>query len=297
MKRSNKKLFCSCCPRKCLTQSFCGKTKGKLRIAKVMRHTYEEPIICPENKGSGGVFFSFCSLKCVFCQNYELSSFGIGQDMEVSDFAHLLNRLDKEQVANINLVTPTHYVDEIIEALKIYRPKKPVIWNTSGYELKENILRLKGLVDIFLFDAKYFSEELSLKYSKVKGYFKNFISSLKVAREIIGEDIVINGEMKRGIIIRHLVLPRDSQDSIKIFSEIKNAIGTDVYISLMCQYVPMFNAKNYKEINRRLTPLEYKKVVKEVTNRLGFNKGFVQEPSSADACYTPDFSPDKFFEL
>ena len=280
---------CTCCPRHCANKSFCGKSSNVVRVAKVMRHMYEEPILCPAGMGSGAIFFSFCSLKCVYCQNYEISSLGQGKDIKIYDLCEIFKKLEKMGVANINLVTPTHYTFEIIEALNSYKPKIPVVWNSSGYEDSSNINKLKGLVDIFLFDAKYFSPELSAKYSGARDYFDNFIKSLVAAREIVGEDIVQNGVMKKGIIVRLLVLPNAWRDSIEIFRHIKEKVGTNIYVSLMSQYVPMHKAKFYPEINRKITPLEYKKVLREMIG-LGFNKGFTQDKTSANTCFTPDFS-------
>lgn len=259
-----------------------------------MRHFYEEPLICPEYIGSGAIFFSYCSLKCVFCQNFQLSHEGEGRDFTVKELAGLFKLVESKNVANLNLVTPTHYTGEILEALKLAKPKIPVVWNTSGYETAENIEKLKGYVDIFLFDCKYFSGDLALKYSKAPDYFENCIKAIKKAREIIGEDVIENGVMKKGLIIRHLVLPNHSDDSVKIFDEIAKTVGVDTIISVMSQYVPMFKADG--EISRTLYPLEYKKVLTHI-NKLGFENGFMQDFASQNCEYTPDFSAEKFFEF
>ncbi len=288
--------YCNNCPRHCKSASFCGKEKNKIRIAKVMRHKFEEPLLCPELLGSGAVFFSHCSLKCVFCQNYQISHLGVGKDFNVKELAGIFEKVEKSGVANLNLVTPTHYTGDILKAFYIYKPSIPVIWNTSGYEDESVILSLKGYVDIFLFDVKYFDKNLSMKYSKAPDYFEKCIKALKLAREIIGDDLVLDGQMKKGIIIRHLVLPGHYGDSIEIFKYIKKELGTDVYISIMSQYVPFYKANEFPEINRKIKPIEYKKVVKEI-RKLGFNKGFVQDISSANCEYTPEFNLKKFFEL
>ena len=288
--------YCNNCPRYCKSASFCGKEKSKIRIAKVMRHKYEEPLLCPEHLGSGAVFFSNCSLKCVFCQNYQISHLGKGKDFSIEELADIFKKVERSGVANLNLVTPTHYTDDILKAFKIFKPSIPIIWNTSGYEDENVILSLEKYVDIFLFDVKYYDKNLSMKYSKAPDYFEKCIIALKLARKIIGKDLIVNGQMKRGIIIRHLVLPGQYEDSIKIFKMIKKELGNDIYISIMSQYVPFYKANDFPEINRKLKPIEYKKVVKEV-RKLGFNKGFIQDISSANYEYTPEFDFKKFFEL
>ena len=291
-------MICNDCPRNCnvnldVKKGFCGKDGKNIRVAKVMKHFWEEPIISGKN-GSGAIFFSFCSLKCFFCQNYQISHLGQGKDFSKEEFVKILKKVESSRVENINFVTPTHYTSEIIDCLNEYKPNLPIVWNTSGYE--KDVLRLKDFVDIFLFDFKYYDNNLSLKCSKVKDYFEVCLKALGEARKIIPEDKIENGIMKKGIIIRHLVLPGQVKDSIKIFEEIKNKLGNNFYVSLMSQYTPMFKAKGDKSFNKRLKPLEYKKVLNAVL-KMGFNKGFVQDSSSATKDYTPDFCEDKFFEL
>lgn len=287
---------CENCPRLCKNRPFCGKSQDKIRVAKVMRHFFEEPPICPKDKGSGAVFFSFCSLKCVFCQNYNISHEGQGKDLSIEQLVEIFKKIDKSTVANLNLVTPTHYADKIITALKNAKMHKPVVWNSSGYERAQTIEKLRGLVDVFLLDCKYYDNKIAIKYSKANGYFDYFIDVYKKAREIVGEDIYENGEMKKGIIVRHLVLPNNYKDSINIFKNIKEKLGNKMCISVMSQYTPVFNAKDYEEINRRLHNLEYKKVLNEI-EKMGFKNGFIQDLTSASCDYTPDFSLEKFDEL
>lgn len=291
---------CNLCPRKCNTDvlvntGYCGKSGENIKIAKVMRHMWEEPVISYKN-GSGAIFFSNCSLRCCYCQNYQISHLGCGKECSVQDLANFIKKLDESNVENINFVTPTHYTDKILQALKLYTPKVPVVWNTSGYETEENIQKLKSYVDIFLFDFKYCSEQKSQEYSKAKDYFEVCLKALKKAREIVPKDQVENGKMKKGIIVRHLVLPEMWQDSIKIFESIKREVGTDIYISLMSQYVPFYKAKEMECLNKKVKPLEYKKVLNSI-NELGFEKGFIQDYSSSSCEYTPDFNLDKFFEI
>lgn len=291
---------CNLCPRKCnvdimLNAGFCGKKGNKIKIAKIMRHKWEEPIISGE-KGSGAIFYAYCSLKCCYCQNYQLSHLGLGKDFTENELADFIKKLDESKVENINFVTPTHYTDNIINALKLYTPSVPVVWNTSGYETEENIDKIKDFVDIFLFDFKYCSSEKSLKYSKANNYFEVCLKALKKARQIIPEDKIENGVMKKGIIVRHLVLPNNYLDSIKVFEAIKKEVGTDIYVSVMSQYVPFYKAKEDIDLCKKLKPIEYKKV-KNALEKLGFNKGFIQDFSSSTCEYTPNFNLDKFWEV
>ena len=291
---------CNVCPRKCnidlnKARGYCGKSKDKIKVAKVMRHFWEEPIISGK-KGSGAIFFSFCNLKCCYCQNYQISHEGVGKDFSVTELANLFKEIESKNVENLNLVTPSHYADKILEAFEIYKPQIPIVWNTSGYDLEETIEKLSGKVDIFLFDFKYFDEEKSKLYSSAKNYFDITLKAIKMARKIIPKDIVENGIMKKGIIIRHLVLPKMYKDSEKIFEEILKNFGNDTYISLMSQYVPFYKSCNFEELKNKLSVLEYKKVVSFV-KKLGFNKGYIQDFSSATCDYTPNFDIEKFYEF
>ena len=179
---------CNNCARQCKAGAFCGKKEGFVRVAKVMKHCYEEPIICPKGVGSGAVFFSYCNLKCVYCQNYKISHEGKGKDLTVEELAKIFDKINNSKVANLNLVSPTHYAKEIVEALKKTKMNKPVVWNSGGYDDEKMIESLKGYVDIFLFDVKYFDDERSVRYSSAKGYFDTCLKAIKKAREIVGED-------------------------------------------------------------------------------------------------------------
>ena len=266
---------------------FC-KSSNTVLVSKVMLHQFEEPIISGTN-GSGAIFFANCTLKCIYCQNSEISSDGNGKEITVHTLADLFKQLESAGAHNINLVTPTHYTKQIIEALKIYKPKIPIVWNTSGYEKPETIKQLKGFIDIFLTDFKYFSSELSGKLSMATDYFENCSKATLEMRKIIPTDIVENGLMKQGIIIRHLVLPNQTTDSLKIINWVNDNLGNKTYFSLMSQYVPMAKAKHIPEINRKITPLEYK-ILENKLKSLDFKNAFLQDHSSAETCYTPDFS-------
>lgn len=282
---------CYICPRQCgvdrnINRGFCG-ANNKIKINKVMLHKWEEPVISDGN-GSGAIFFSNCSLKCVFCQNYQISHNGIGEEITALQLANIFKDLEKQGANNINLVSPTHYTKQIIQALNIYKPKIPIVWNTSGYEKVETIKMLKDYVDIYLTDLKYVDENISLKYSGAKDYFKYCSSAIMQMRENQPQDIIENGIMKKGMIVRHLVLPSNIEDSKKVLDFINRNLSNNTMISLMSQYIPYYKANNFKEINRTLKPLEYKIVV-NYANKLGFSNGFVQDLTSADSKYTPKF--------
>ena len=282
---------CLLCPRKCgvdrdKEKGFCG-SNNDLIINKYMLHFWEEPIISGKN-GSGAIFFSNCSLKCKYCQNYKISSLGYGEKYMIEDLVDIMKELESLGAENINFVSPTHYTEHIIKALNIYRPSVPIVWNTSGYETKETIEKLKDYVDIYLTDFKYFDSGISNKYSLAKDYFDYTSTAIRQMIENQPENIIENGIMKKGVIIRHLVLPNNVNDSKRVFDYIKEAYGTDVYISLMGQYVPYYKALEDVSINRRLKPLEYKVVANHIL-KLGFHNGFFQDLDSAKECYTPEF--------
>lgn len=287
---------CYLCPRNCgvdrkIQKGVCG-AGDKMIVSYSMLHHFEEPIISGEpcdSRGSGTIFFGGCNMKCVYCQNFDLSHHAKGEEVSVLRLAHLMEHLEKVGAYNINLVTPTHFSDKIIEALKIYKPTIPVIWNTSGYEKPEIIESLKGYVDIFLTDLKYFDSQLSLKLSKAPDYFDCATKSILKMREVVGEDVIENGMMKRGLIVRHLVLPNSSADSIKLLEWVAENLGKNTVVSIMNQYVPFYKAKEMSEINRKVTTIEYKRVVQKALN-LGLDNAYIQDSSSADEIYVPPFS-------
>lgn len=256
-----------------------------------MLHYWEEPIISGTDKtprkGSGTIFFGHCNLKCVYCQNYDISHGDVGQYYTPQQLASVFKDLEKQGATNINLVTPTHYSKYILTALKLYKPNIPVVWNTGGYESPEVIHSLSGYVDIFLTDFKYFDNNLALKYSHAPNYKQIAIDGLVAMRQVVPTDKIENGLMTQGIIVRHLVLPNHTDDSINVLNTIKSVLGDKTIVSLMSQYVPVGKAKDYPEINRKLKPIEYK-IVKKHMYALGLD-GFVQELDSANTTYIPDF--------
>lgn len=281
-------MICNSCPRKCnidrnINAGYCG-TKN-IKIAKVMTHFWEEPIICDSN-GSGAVFFSGCNLKCCYCQNYEISHGSKGKEYTPEELAQIFKNFDNSNVNNINLVTPSHFVDQIIKAFEIYKPKKPVVYNSSGYDDLDSLKRIAQYIDIYLVDLKYFDSSLSEKLSKAKDYFEiaskaiNFMTTSK-------QDIIQNGIMKRGVIIRHLVLPGHTDDSLKILDYLKAQNLENRYISIMGQYTPCYKASG--ELLQKLKKLEYTRVI-AYFNKLGFTHGFCQDLSSSSTDFIPDFN-------
>lgn len=284
--------LCNICPRMCnvnreTSVGFC-KANSKAMVSKVMLHFFEEPPISG-TKGSGAIFFSSCTLKCIYCQNFDISTECKGKEISTETLASLFKQLEDAGAHNINLVSPTHFTEQIIEALKLYRPKIPIVWNTSGYERAETIEKLKDYVDIFLTDFKYCSCELSKKYSLAPNYYEECSKAILKMRENIPKDVFENGLMKKGIIIRHLCLPNQSKDSEKILEWIYENLGNETYISLMAQYTPMGNANKFPELNRKIKPIEYK-ILTNKLNSLGFKNVFLQDFSSASEEFTPNFS-------
>ncbi|MCM1298381.1 MAG: radical SAM protein [Firmicutes bacterium] len=285
---------CSLCPRSCnidrtVSKGYCGVSCGdnSLIAAKAMLHYGEEPVISGEN-GSGAVFFSGCNMGCVFCQNYPVSRGELGREITADRLSEIFLELQAQGANNINLVTATHFIPQIVKALEAARPRLsvPVIFNCGGYESVDSLKMLEGLVDVYLPDIKYYDDRLALRYSNVKGYFDTALCALKEMLRQTGRYRIIDGLIKRGVIVRHLILPGCYKDSMEIFRRLA-PFGKDILISLMRQYCPMGRASDYPEINRRLTTFEYKKVL-ELCTDLGF-EGFTQDKASATDEMTPDF--------
>lgn len=281
---------CNGCPRKCNIDRMkgvgvCG-VGFQPKVAKAYLHKWEEPVISGKN-GSGTIFFSGCNLKCVYCQNYRISHQGQGKYITFERLAEIFKELEESGATNINLVSPSHYVDAIINALNIYRPHIPIVYNSSGYDSAENLEKLKDYVDIFLVDFKYYSSELSKKYSNAQDYPEVAKNAILKMRELQPKEVIENDIMKKGVIIRHLVLPNSTDDSIEILKWIKDNIKNP-FISLMGQYTPMYNSDKFSDINRKIKPIEYKRVESFMLS-LGLTEGYTQELISADGCYVPNF--------
>ena len=288
---------CTICPHKCginRNEGKIGRCKAseKIKIALYSTHNFEEPCISGEN-GSGTVFFSNCNLNCVYCQNYEISQQGKGKEITIEELAKIFLEQQSKNVENINLVTPTSYTFQIIEAIKIAREnglKIPIVYNTNGYETVETIRKLDGYVDIYLPDLKYAENEKAYKYSKIENYFEIATNAIKeMVRQVGKPEFDENGIMKKGVMIRHLVLPENVENSKKVLKWINDNLKDYVYISVMAQYFPTYKAKNdenYKELNRKLNENEWKQI-EDYIDFLGFENGFVQELGEHEEEYVP----------
>ncbi len=285
--------ICNACPRKCnvernigeFSRGFC-KMPYNAVLARASLHLWEEPVIS-EERGSGAIFFSGCNLRCVFCQNFEISHKNFGKQVSKSEFIDIVKNLENQGAHTINLVNPTHFVPFIKEALCEYRPSVPVVYNTGGYDDVESIRSLDGLIDVYLPDLKYFDCDVSKKYSNAENYFEKASKAVLEMNRQVGKSVIKDGIMQKGLIIRHLVLPKNTDQSIKLLRWIKDNLPIDTYISLMSQYVPYVKTE-YKELNRRIVTAEYQKVIDEF-ERLGFENGFMQERSSAQTDFIPKF--------
>ena len=287
---------CNLCPRRCganRTQraGFCGAGE-KVCIALVSLHQWEEPCLVGE-RGAGTVFFSYCNLRCVYCQNHEISHGGKGQEVSVERLAEIFLEQQARGAATLDLVTPTHYVPQIIAALDMAKERGfslPVVYNSSGYETVETVEALRGYVDIFLPDLKYMSAESGGEYSAAADYFSYASAAIKKMVEITGPvQFADNGQMTRGVLVRHMVLPGHRHESMDLMKWLLENFGRTIQVSLMNQYTPMYKAFEHKKINRRLTTFEYESVVDYVLD-LGMENVYVQERRSASEEYVPDFN-------
>ena len=285
---------CEICPHKCKVNRLQGNIgrchSGKnVKIALASVHNFEEPCISGKN-GSGTIFFSNCNMNCIYCQNYEISQLRKGKEISIEELADIFIEQQEKGVENINLVTPTSYTIQIIKAIEIAKNKGlkiPIVYNTNGYENVENIKRLKGYIDIYLPDLKYFYNELGNKYSKVNNYFEIASEAILEMYKQVGKPIINSqGIMERGVIIRHLVLPNMIENSKKILKWIKDNLDNKVYVSIMAQYFPTYLAKDDKKINRKLTKEEFKEIEKYI-EEIDIEQGFIQELGEHEEEYVP----------
>lgn len=278
---------CTLCPNLCKIDrdnfvGGCG-VKNQIKIAKFYLHPYEEPLISGKN-GSGCVFFGGCSLKCAFCQNYELSHNARGKVFSVQELSDIFKKLEDDGAHNINLVNPTHYASQILSALELYKPNIPIVWNTHGYERLETLKTVDCAVDVYLPDLKYFKPSRSNRYAKKENYFE--VASKAVEFMLNSKKPVVeNGLMKRGVIVRHLILPQNVDESIKILDFLKQVIG-DNYLSLMSQYTPYGKLDGLPELNRKITKREYQTVLDHALS-LGFKNLFLQDQTSVGTEFIP----------
>lgn len=287
---------CNICPHKCGVNRLNGikgrcKCDNKIKIALASVHNYEEPCISGKN-GSGTVFFSNCNLNCIYCQNYEISQLGKGKEITIEHLAQIFIKQQEKNVNNINLVTPTMYVPQIIEAIKIARKKGlniPIIYNSNGYENVETIKKLNGYIDIYLPDLKYYSNEIAVKYSKAPNYFEIATKAiLEMINQVGTPEFDENGLIKKGVIIRHLVLPGHIQNSKHILKWLKENVNSRAYVSVMAQYFPTYKAKEDKYLNRKLTNKEYSEI-EQYLYLLDIENGYMQDLGKHEEEYVPDF--------
>ena len=287
---------CKICPHNCNVNRLNGKIgrckcTDKIKIALASVHNYEEPCISGIN-GSGTIFFSNCNMNCIYCQNYEISQLGKGKEISIKELADIFINQQEKGVNNINLVTPTMYAFQIIEAIKLAKKNGliiPIIYNTNGYEKIETLKALQGYIDVYLPDLKYYSNKLTIKYSKVNNYFSVATEAIKeMYRQVGTPKFNEDGIMQRGIIIRHLVLPNHIQNSKNILKWIKENMPQDVYVSIMAQYFPTYKAKEDELLNRKLTKKEYKEIEKFLYT-LDLKNGYIQELGEHEEEYVPDF--------
>lgn len=282
-------MLCNLCPNGCnadrsKTTGFC-LADDNVRVSYHGLHEWEEPCISGPH-GSGAIFFSGCTMRCVFCQNAKISRKADGKALTAKELAGLFALYD-EKADNINLVSGTQYADKIIEAFKIYRPEKPVIWNTSGYETLPVIRALSPYVSVWLPDLKYVDSALSKRLSGKSDYFKYAFEAISLMSKLQSKVVFSNGLIKKGVIVRHLIIPSHIQntlDVVKVFSE---NFKDKALFSLMAQYVPC-GVENFKDIDRKITALEYKRALNAL-DEYGITNGYIQELSSADTDFIPGF--------
>lgn len=281
---------CNLCPRRCNTdrENRIGYCKSPLqpKVARAQLHFWEEPVISGEN-GSGTVFFSGCSLKCIYCQNFEVSRGNIGKEISVSRLAEIFKELEAAGAHNINLVSPTHYAAAIIEALKIYKPKIPIVYNSSGYERVETLKMLQDYVDIYLIDYKYTDPEKAREYSSAPNYPNVVTDAIKECYRQKPQCVTENGIMKKGVIVRHLLLPQNTKTAMEVFDWVR--VNTpNAYFSLMAQYLPFGDAVSHRILGRKITEREYEKVVNYICD-FDFSNVFIQETASSSEKFVPPF--------
>ena len=285
---------CELCPRKCgvdrsKTVGYC-RAPSAVRLGLVSLHQWEEPCLVGP-RGAGTIFFSHCTMRCAFCQNHAISADGFGLEVSIERLAQIFIEQQTRGAANVELVTPTHYTDPIIAAVSIARAQGlniPVVWNSNGYERVSTVNRLRGIVDIFLPDLKYIDDQAALEISDTPNYFRHASTAIEAMFKSVGAPIFDGGLMKRGVIVRHLILPNRRHESMRIVDWLYKTFGDDIYISLMNQYTPMFRAESIRSLNRRLTTFEYQSVVDHALE-LGIKNCFIQIGRTASTEFVPNF--------
>lgn len=286
---------CYLCPRNCGVDRDNGElgycmAPGEMVVARYSLHQWEEPVISGE-QGSGTIFFSYCNMRCCFCQNYRISELHKGRVVSIEEFSRICLDLQENGAHNINLVTPTMYVPYIIEGLRLAKKNGlviPIVYNTSGYENVDTIRMLEGLVDIYLPDLKYYDDKLGEKYSNCLNYFQYASKAIEEMVRQVGEfQIDQDGMMKRGVIVRHMVMPGNIEDSKKIIKYLYERYGDKIILSIMNQYTPVRRLE-YKELNRKVSKEEYDEVINYAYD-LGIRNAFIQEDDTQEESFIPDF--------
>ena len=288
---------CSLCPRECEVKrkagqaGFCGVAGENIFAARAALHMWEEPCISGET-GSGTVFFSGCTLRCVYCQNFDIARANSGKEITKERLVEIFLELQEKGAANINLVTPTHYTEEIIWAIQNAKKKGlsiPIVYNCSGYEKIETLRLLDGIVDVYLTDFKYMDKALAVRYSKAKDYPDIAKKALEeMVRQTGEEEFDEEGMMKKGVIVRHLLLPGCMENAKAVVKYVYEMYKDSVFLSLMNQYTPLPQVKDYPEINRKVTAEEYDELV-DYAIEIGVENGFIQEGETAEESFIPDF--------
>ncbi|MGN8799639.1 radical SAM protein [Candidatus Merdisoma sp. HCP28S3_D10] len=288
---------CELCPRDCRAdrengrRGFCGVTGKTIKCARAALHMWEEPCISG-GSGSGAVFFSGCPLRCVYCQNRDIAGAERGENITVERLAEIFLELQAKGAANINLVTPTHYTPEIVEAVGLARKqglKLPMVYNCSGYEKVSTLKLLEGVVDIYLTDFKYLDPEAAGKYSHAPDYPEIAKAALgEMVRQVGAADFDRAGMMKKGVIVRHLLLPNHLKNAKAVVEYVFETYGDQVYLSLMNQYTPLSGMEEWPELNRRVTRREYERLL-DYTISLGVENAFIQEGETAKESFIPAF--------
>lgn len=285
---------CNLCPRNCGVNryeslGFC-KASDKVKVAYYSLHQWEEPVISGIN-GSGTVFFSNCNLKCIFCQNKKISTLGYGKEISNERLKEIFLELQAKGAHNINLVTPTHYVPQIVEVLKEAKTAGlniPIVYNTSSYENVSTIMLLEGIVDVYLADLKHFDDSLGCKYSKCENYFEVAKAAIEAMYEQVGKFEIVDDLMVKGVIVRVLVLPGHADDSKNLIKYLHETYGNNIIISIMNQYTPVEVIDKYPNLNRKVSDEEYEDVI-DFAVELGVEMAFIQEGETQDTSFIPDF--------
>lgn len=288
---------CTLCPRECHANrnagetGYCGQAET-LMAARAALHFWEEPCLSGTN-GSGAVFFSGCNLRCVYCQNHDIAHGLSGRGITVSRLSDIFLELQEKGAHNINLVTPTHFVPQIITALEAAKKRGlslPIVYNTSAYEKTDTLKRLDGLVDIYLPDLKYYDNSLSKAYSNASDYFEKAAAAIAEMIRQTGAPVFTNDDalMKKGVIVRHLLLPGCEKDTRRILDYLHSTYKDNIYVSIMNQYTPLAQVENLPPLNRRISSREYEKIV-DYAISIGIENGFIQEGETASESFIPAF--------